>query len=349
MTGNLGYVGSVLTAQMRREYSDWSLIGLDSGLFAHCLMPGVPSPDVNLNFQIFKDLRDINSDDLTGINAVVHLGAVSNDPIGREFEAVTNATNIDALTRIGSLAKLAGVSKFIFASSCSVYGKNDDGACSENAEVAPLTTYAKSKIEAERFLSRISSPSFQVISLRFATACGFSPRWRTDLVLNEFVADAVESGRLEVLSDGSPWRPLIHVRDMSRAILWAIAHRLAEQQPYLAVNIGSKEWNLQVRDLAEAVRDSVSGSEIRWNEDGKPDPRSYRVDFSLFEQIAPNHQPRVSLRNAINEMVAGLTSSVNLDHLMFNTRRLNEVRKLIDEGLISRDLRWTGKAARGDV
>lgn len=347
ITGNLGYVGTVLSNVIRQNHGDWTIHGLDSELFAHCVLPEIPLPDGVFDRQISRDLRDAVKSDFNGVDAVIHLGAVSNDPIGNEFESATVSTNIDALKRVAVLASSAGVSRFVFASSCSVYGKNETGDCDEGSQIAPISTYAKSKVEAEEFLRTISNSDFQVISLRFATACGFSPRWRTDLVLNEFVFDAVETGTVRVLSDGSPWRPLIHVQDMSRAMLWALSHELAEPESYLAINAGSSGWNYQIRDLAEAVSSSIPGSRVVWSEDGKPDPRSYKVDFSLFQRLAPNHQPVVSLDQAIREMAAGIDASKNLTATGFSMRRLDELRRLIREGLLSRDLRWTDQRLGG--
>lgn len=340
ITGNLGYVGAVLTEELRNHNSDWFLGGIDSGLFAHCLTSSLKSPDTLLDQQVYVDLRDVSPDLLSGFDALVHLGAISNDPIGNAFQQVTEGINVEASLRILSMAKASGIRRLVFASSCSIYGKNDEGACAEDATVAPLSTYAKSKVMVETFLRQLSAPDFQVSCLRFATACGFSPRWRTDLVLNEFVSSAIRTGTSTVLSDGTPWRPLIHVRDMSRAVAWALTDRSELKKPFLATNVGSDEWNFQVRDLAEAVASRVQGSTISWNEEGKADPRSYRVDFSLFRSLAPQHQPEYSLGRAIDEMVAGMKDTGSIQTLGFSLRRLEELRRLMTLGLLNSELRW---------
>lgn len=340
ITGNLGYVGTVLTEELRRHTLGWMLCGLDAGLFAHCLLPTDRSPDTLLDRQIYTDLRDLHPRQLSGFDALVHLGAISNDPMGSEFESVTQETNVDASVQLATMAKAAGIRNLVFASSCSVYGHSEGEACTEQSDLTPLSKYARSKVEVERSLQPLSADDFQVTCLRFATACGFSPRWRTDLVLNEQVLDAVCDGRFKVLSDGTPWRPLIHIRDMSRAVLWALTDRQKEQDPFLTINVGADHWNFQVKDLAEAIAREIPSSFIEWNEHGKPDPRSYRVDFSLFKSLAPKHQPEYSLSRTIAEMAAGVLATDLRTTRRFSMRRLDELRALRTSGLLTPDLRW---------
>ena len=219
ITGNMGYVGSVLVRHLRERFFDAKLVGYDSGYFAHCLTASDTLPECVLNRQIFGDVRKFSKDYLKGVDAVVHLAAISNDPMGNRFESVTEEINYLAGVEIAKLALEAGVQKFVFASSCSVYGAAEGGPRREADPLNPLTAYARSKIATEQALSKWDSGPMTITALRFATACGMSERLRLDLVLNDFVACALSSGKISVLSDGTPWRPLIDVKDMARADL----------------------------------------------------------------------------------------------------------------------------------
>src|SRR6186713_2568307 len=246
ITGNLGYVGPWVTRQLRVGYPDASLIGVDIGYFAHCLTDACRLPETLLDAQYFADIRRLPSALLEGVDAVVHLAAISNDPMGNAFEDVTFDVNYRAGIELARKAKAAGVRSFVFASSCSVYGSADDHPRTERSEVAPLTAYAKSKVLTELGLRELAGPGFRVSCLRFATACGMSDRLRLDLVLNDFVACAISTRRITVLSDGTPWRPLINVRDMARAIEWAIERHADAGGDCLIVNAGTNAWNYQV-------------------------------------------------------------------------------------------------------
>ena len=223
VTGNMGYVGPSVVKRLRETYPGARLVGVDAGYFAHCLTNARVLPESLLDEQIFLDVRDIPPSLLEGVDAVVSLAAISNDTMGKLDENLTYDVNWRATLRLAEMAKRAGVQSFVFASSCSVYGAGGDDAKTEAAAVNPLTAYAVSKIEAEKGLAPLAAPDFRVTCLRFATACGMSDRLRLDLVLNDFVAAALLSKQVAVLSDGSPWRPLIHVKDMARAIDWALA------------------------------------------------------------------------------------------------------------------------------
>ena len=287
-------------------------------------------------------MRDLTPDLLAGVDAVVHLAAVSNDPMGSRFEEVTREINERATIRTAGLAATCGVKHFAFASSCSIYGQAEGNARKEDDALAPLTAYARSKVGAEDGLRKIADTSdMTVTALRFATACGFSGRMRLDLVLNDLVASALVSSRISVLSDGTPWRPLIHINDMARAIEWAITRRAADGSRFLAVNVGSDRWNYQVVELAEAVRAAIPGTEIDINPHAAPDKRSYRVDFSLYRSIAPEHQPQVSLDEAIRDIRDGLTRIGFDDPDYRGSRfiRLNVLSAAIAEGRLEPDLR----------
>ncbi len=342
ITGNMGYVGPVVAAHFRECFPDAELIGFDSALFAQCLTTPDAFPERVLDRQVFGDVREFPADLLTNTDAVVHLAALSNDPIGVRFEKQTDEINNIASIRIAAAAAKAGVSSFVFASSCSVYGMAEGGPRKESDTLLPLTAYAKSKIATEQGLKQLAAPSMTITCLRFATACGQAPRLRLDLVLNDFVATALATGQINVLSDGSPWRPLIDVEDMARAMEWAATRRGANGDRFLAINAGRDDHNYQVVDLAEAVADAIPGTTVSINRDALPDLRSYRVDFGLFAKTAPDHQPQVSLSRSIERLIEGLNAAVQDHHqvLPSRTKRLAVLEKLIDTGRISDDVRW---------
>lgn len=344
ITGNMGYVGSVLTRFLRANEADTEIIGYDAGFFGQSLTGAETLPETALARQYWGDVRDLSPALLDGIDVVVHLAAISNDPMGQEFEEVTEAINRDASVRIAKLAAKAGVRNFVFASSCSMYGASEGGARKESDPTNPLTAYARSKIGTEDDLRNADLNGMVFTSLRFATACGMSDRLRLDLVLNDFVACAVTSGEITVLSDGSPWRPLIDVEDMARAISWAIRRPAANGGAWLAVNAGRSENNYQVRGLAEAVASHVPGTKVSINTNAPPDKRSYQVDFSLFKSLAPHDQPKVSLDQSIERLLAGFKRMKFADKDFRNSpyMRLNTLRRHMAAGKLGPDLRWQG-------
>lgn len=329
ITGNMGYVGPCLIRHLRRAIPNARLIGFDTGYFADSLLDSASLPDEVPDEQVKGDVREIPTGLLSGVDAVVHLAAISNDPMGKEFEAVTLAVNYHASADWALAARRAGVKAFVFASSCSVYGLAEDGERTETSEVNPLTAYAKSKCLAEQKMADLAGPEFAVTSLRFATACGISPRLRLDLVLNDFVATALRTGEIRVLSDGSPWRPLIDVFDMARAIEWAVGRPASEGHPFLAVNAGSNHWNYQVKDLAEAVAAALPGTRIRINKDAPPDKRSYRVCFNQFAKLAPDHRPTATLQSTIARLVDGLEQAA-IRSPRFQPDRLVRLKTLVE-------------------
>lgn len=347
VTGNMGYVGPVCVDHLRRALPRVRITGLDSGLFAHCLTQS-SLPECRIDTQLFRDVRDLDEELFRGVDAVVHLAAVSNDPMGSRLEAVTEEINHRAAVRVAELAAAAGVGHFAFASSCSMYGSAEGGARTEADELNPLTAYARSKVAAERDLQTLSAGTDMVVTaLRFATACGFSPRLRLDLVLNDFVAAAEVTGRITVLSDGTPWRPLIHVADMARAFEWAITRQPTAGGRFVAVNVGADEWNFQVGELAQAVASLQPGTEVEINDDAPPDRRSYRVDFARFRELAPQHQPQMSLDRAIRDIAAGLKAMkfADADFRRSDLMRLNVLQKAMEQGRLRPDLRWSDPAA----
>jgi nucleoside-diphosphate-sugar epimerase len=349
ITGNMGYVGPVLTRHLRTTYPAAYLIGFDTSYFAHCLTGAQRFPEAVLDEQHFGDIRDFPARLLGGVDAVVNLAAISNDPMGNKFEAVTEDINYQAGVRLARLAAEQGIKNFVFASSCSVYGSASNAPRREEDALNPLTAYARSKIATEKALAALDRGAMTVTCLRFATACGMSDRLRLDLVLNDFVACALATGEITVLSDGTPWRPLIDVKDMARAIDWA-AHRPPDNGgDFLVVNAGADEWNYQVKDLAEAVAAAVPGTKVSINLAAPPDKRSYRVDFSRYRTLAPNHVPRVTLGQAIAELRDGLSRMGFADRDFRNSQhiRLKVLERLIAGGWLLPNLRWATAAGRG--
>ncbi len=343
ITGNQGYVGPAVAARLRASRPGAVLAGFDIGYYAGCTTGPEASPEGLPHIQYRGDMRLFPESVLDGVDAVVHLAAISNDPIGNRFEDATLDINHRASVALARAARAAGVRAFVFASSCSMYGAAEDAPRTEEAPLNPLTAYARSKVLTERDLRPLGAPGFRITSLRFSTACGWSERLRLDLVLNDFVAGAVASGEISILSDGTPWRPLIDVKDMARAIDWAIS-RAGEGAPdFLAVNVGREQANYRVRDLADAVAEAVPGTRVAINRAAPPDKRSYRVDFSLYRKLAPEHQPVVGLDRSILELRSGLEAMGFRDAKFRESRfmRLNILLELRKKGLLNDKLEWT--------
>lgn len=344
VTGNTGYIGPVLAKHLRDTLPSVQLIGYDSGYFAHCLTAVECLPEFEYDQQFWGDIRHVNPDVLKGVDAIVHLAAVSNDPMGNRFEQITQDINYKAGHELAAQAKAHGVSQFVFASSCSMYGYAEGGPRQETDPLNPLTAYARSKVAMEKGLESLSGPNFVTTSLRFSTACGMSDRLRLDLVLNDFVACAVSNGQISILSDGTPWRPIIDVKDMARAIQWALC-RSQKSGDFVAVNIGSADRNYQVRDLAEAVAELIPNSNFSINREAPPDKRSYKVDFSKYANLAPDHQPQVSLKQSILEIKDGLELMGFADKAFRNSHfmRLKVLDSHISRGRLNERLEWIGK------
>lgn len=342
ITGNMGYVGTVLSEYLRSHYPDIQVIGYDTGFFAHCLTSANKLPEAGIFQQYFGELRDFPAHLLDGVDGIVNLAAISNDPMGDQFEAVTEDINFKATRRMAELARERSVKSFVFASSCSIYGAAEGGPRKETDALNPLTAYARSKVAMEEALASMPLGDMNVTCLRFATACGMSNRLRLDLVLNDFVACALTSGMISVLSDGSPWRPLIDVKDMARAIDWALYRERRNGGQAVHVNVGSDQWNYQVKDLAHAVRERIPNVTVTINSHALPDKRSYRVDFSLYRQLAPRHQPRVTLQQSILELKRGLEEMGFKDKNFRQSdfMRLKMLQRHMKEGRLDEDLRW---------
>lgn len=342
IVGNLGYIGPSVTNQFRSTFPDAELIGFDIGYFAHSLSNATCLPEVRLDRQVFGDIRKFPEELLEGVDAVVDLAAISNDPMGKQFEEVTMDVNYRAAIRLAEMCKRNGVKSFVYASSCSMYGEASAYPKKEDDSLNPLTAYARSKVAAEKDLKPLADDNFTVTCLRFATACGFTSRVRLDLVLNDFVAGALVNKEIGILSDGTPWRPMINTKDMARAFEWGVLRTKELGGAFLAVNTGCTEWNTQVKPLAEAIAAQIPGSKVSTNPDAVPDKRSYRVNFDLYKQLAPDHQPQCDLQSTISEVKENL-EAMNFNDPNFRESqfiRLKVLARLRERGLLNDNLEW---------
>ena len=275
VTGHQGYLGTVMVPILQDAGHD--VTGLDTGFFADCVLGPAPTDPSGMRV----DLRDVTRKQLEGFEAVIHLAALSNDPLGALAPQITHDINHHASVRLARLAKDAGVRRFLYASTCSVYGAAGEDLVTEDAPLRPLTPYAESKVRVEEDVAAIADDSFSAVFLRNATAFGFSPRLRVDIVLNNLVGHAVLTGDVRVLSDGTPWRPLVHARDIATAFLIALEAPISKVH-CAAYNVGTESNNLTVAKIAQSVVDVVPGAKLLITGETGSDPRSYRVDFSSF-------------------------------------------------------------------
>ena len=342
ITGNLGYVGAYLCQYLRNQYPQAMIVGYDLGYFRDCLTTRSSPPEDALDIQYQGDVRNFEESILKDVDHVVHLAAISNDPIGNKFEQLTLEVNYKASVDIAMKAANQGVKSFVFASSCSVYGAAGDEAKTECCDVNPLTAYARSKVLTEEALQKLGDDRMVITCLRFATACGMSDRLRLDLVLNDFVASAITSGNITILSDGTPWRPLISIKDMARAIDWAMTRPAEKGGRFLICNTGCNHWNFTVKELAEHVREVVPNVQVQVNHAAPPDKRSYRVNFDLFRSYANGHSPVCTLINTIHELRNGLLDISFRDPDFRNSAwmRLNVLDRLLQLGKVDAGLHW---------
>ncbi|MGZ8177321.1 NAD-dependent epimerase/dehydratase family protein [Williamsia sp. SKLECPSW1] len=332
VTGHQGYLGTVMVPVLTAAGHE--VVGLDSGYFADCVLGAPPADPPTLT----RDLRDVTVDDLRGFDAVIHLAALSNDPLGALEPQITYDINHHASVRLARLAKEAGVTRFLYASTCSVYGAAGDGLVAEDAELRPVTPYAESKVRVEGDVAAMADDRFVPVFLRNATAFGFSPRLRADIVLNNLVGHAVLTGTVRVMSDGTPWRPLVHARDIAEAFATCLVAD-ADLVRSEAFNVGTETNNLTVTQIAEAVVQAVPGSELLITGEFGGDPRSYRVDFTKARRVL-GYEASWSVMDGAHEL-AGRYVADGLDADDFAQRftRLAHLQRSIDAGLLDASMR----------
>jgi len=341
ITGHEGYIGSVLARRLLDE--GFVVHGLDSGLFAGCDFGDPPTAIPGIR----RDLRDVSPRELEGFDAVIHLAAISNDPLGNLNPGCTYAINHAASVRLAEHAKRAGVARFLYSSSCSVYGAaSPDDVLGESASFSPVTPYAESKVWVERDVAPLAGPDFSPVFLRNATVYGVSPRLRGDLVVNNLVGWAHATGRVLLKSDGSPWRPLVHVDDVSSAFLAALrAPREAIHGE--AFNVGRSGENYRIAEIAELVRAALPGSRIETESGAGPDPRCYRVDFSKIERRLPGYRPRWTVAQGVDELAAAYRrhglATADLEGSRF--LRIRRIQESLAAGRLDANLRVRGAAA----
>ncbi len=336
VTGSQGYIGAVLSPLISKAGHD--VHGIDTDLYRRCTYGG-SMPDIPW---VQKDIREVELSDLRGFDAIIHLAALSNDPLSDLNPELTMEINHRASVRLATLAKQAGVKRFLFSSSCSTYGAAGEEMLTEAAKFNPVTAYAESKVFVERDVSKLADGAFSPTYLRNATAYGVSARIRFDLVLNNLVAWAHTTGRIFVKSDGTPWRPIIHIEDISRAFL-AILEAPREKSHNEAFNVGRNEENYRVRELAEFVGETVPGCHIEFATDAGPDKRSYRVNFGKFAAAFPNAGLRWTARAGVAELYESYRKA-NFTREEFEGprfKRIDHVKSLIASGDLGADLRWT--------
>ena len=338
LTGHDGYIGAVMTRFLTRAGHD--VTGLDTYFYEDCSF-GSESRGIPV---LRKDIREIEVEDLRGYDAVIHLAALSNDPLGCLDEQCTLDINYLGSVRLARAAKTAGVARFLFASSCSLYGAAGDDMLAEDAAFNPITAYGRSKVLVEGDVSRMADAAFSPVFLRNATAYGVSPRLRADVVVNNLVGVAYTTGEVVVHSDGTPWRPLVHVDDISRAFL-AVLHAPRAVIHNQAFNVGSTKENYRVRDIVDMVREVVPGSRVRYLEGGGPDPRCYRVNCDKLWKAVPGFKTEWTVRRGVEDLYEAYHRRSLTTEMFSRYFRLACIQAGLQSGRLDSTLRWQNAAA----
>lgn len=341
VTGSQGYIGTILVPMLQKEGHD--VVGLDTDLYKRCTFSG----QLPVLKTFHMDVRDVSKDDIAGFDAIIHLAGLSNDPLGDYQPEITKDINEIASVRLAQLAKAAGIKRFLFASSCSNYGAAGSDFLTEKSQFNPVTPYGISKVKVEQALMTIADDNFSPTYIRASTAYGMSPRIRFDLVVNNLTAWAFTTGQVYLKSDGTPWRPIVHVEDISSAYIAAL-HAPRKAVHNEAFNIGTTTENYKIREIAEIVKDVVPGCKIEYAPDATPDKRCYRVDCNKIARVLHDFKPQWTVRRGVEQLYEeykriGLTLE-EFEGPKF--MRIAHVKHLIEDGLLDNDLRWKNKSKK---
>jgi nucleoside-diphosphate-sugar epimerase len=339
ITGSQGYVAPSVIQMLRAYQPDCTIDGLDICFFSHLVSNQYVGTGFYLENLRILDIRRVNETNFSQYDVIVHLAAISNDPMGITFDSATKDINFESTKKLALMAKEQGVKKFIFASSASVYGFSDS-ICDESSTTKPLTAYAKSKVDSENFLESIAGKDFEVTCLRFSTACGWSPRLRTDIAINNFVSTGIIEKRIVLNSDGKASRPFVATEDMGRAVAWAVSEHRSKLQNFEKVNIGKGNWNFSILEIAELVQSKLKDAKLIINKNAPQDKRSYQLDFNKYSKYCFEYY----LKENIDDVVDNLIKKISFDIFNYsknyinNGSRLQTLNWMIEENLINIEL-----------